>query len=73
MTEMCKSIYKLLATAPRGPSAIYRLDQGDYVRALASRRRYVSDLGESLDSDDAVYAAIWVDGFCWLEAAKEER
>lgn len=58
---------ELLATAPRGPSAIFILDAQDFVRALASRRRYVSLRREPLDTEEAIRVAIAVDGWCWLE------
>ena len=61
----------LLEGEPRGPSAIYRLDEGDFVRALASRRRYVSLDGLALGSEAAVRGAIAVDGWCWLERQED--
>lgn len=55
------------ADAPRGPTAVYALDEGDFRRALGQRRHYVSDRGEPLDFEEAVLMAIWMDRFCWLE------
>jgi hypothetical protein len=62
----------LLDGEQRGPVAMYGLDDGDFRRVLGARRRFESQDGIPLRTDEEVWIAIATDGYCFSLPGEEQ-